>query len=317
MEKAEYLAPDNVIWAPTSGGTLLAFEPPFGKGIRVDTCGYNGYATNANYDPLIAKIIVSASSGSLGSVFNKCKRALEETRIEGVETNAQFLKAILNMPDVEAFGAADPKGLALHTKWIDEKLDQLCEAIGWKQSADGGGNRDILQRNAPKPRYFTTADLGTAVAQPAGGGSGDNVLNMPPIPTPAGTVAVTVPMQATIVTVDAKVGEQVKKGQQLGVLNAMKVGCRSVGVQKSQIRLISRSTHRWSTSSRPASRVPSAPLPPLSAKPSPKPSPLPLSNPPDPAPGTTKKSSKRSRTWTISDRTWPRSSTGMILRLTR
>lgn len=219
MEKAEYLAPDNAVWVPTSGGNLLAFEPPSGRGIRVDTSGYTGYATNPNFDPLLAKIIVSAPNGSLAAVFNRCKRALEETRIEGVETNAPFLKAILNMPEVDAFGHADPKGLALHTKWIEEKMDFLCESIGWKEPT--GEKSGGLARNAAKPLFFSSADLGTAV--PAAVGGSDSALQMPAVPTPPGTVPVVVPMQATIVTVDVKVGEVVKKGQQLGVLNAMKM----------------------------------------------------------------------------------------------
>src|SRR5262249_16911617 len=35
-----------------SGGTLTAFEPPTGPGIRVDTFAYLGYTTSPNYDSL-------------------------------------------------------------------------------------------------------------------------------------------------------------------------------------------------------------------------------------------------------------------------
>jgi biotin carboxyl carrier protein len=123
------------------------------------------------------------------------------------------------MADVEALGAADPKGLAVNVKWIEEKMDGLCESIGWKPAE--GKNRDILARSVGKPLYFSSADLGGKM--PVSSGPADNALNMPMVPTPPGTVAVGVPMQATIVTVDVKIGEAVKKGQQLGVLNAMKM----------------------------------------------------------------------------------------------
>ncbi len=36
--------------AKPGGGTLTAFEPPSGPGIRVDTYGYAGYRTNPNFD---------------------------------------------------------------------------------------------------------------------------------------------------------------------------------------------------------------------------------------------------------------------------
>ena len=43
-----------------AGGTLTAFEPPIGPGIRVDAFGYSGYATNPRFDSLLAKVIVHA-----------------------------------------------------------------------------------------------------------------------------------------------------------------------------------------------------------------------------------------------------------------
>ena len=46
--------------AKPGGGTLTAFEPPSGPGVRVDTYGYAGYRTNPNFDSLLAKLIVHA-----------------------------------------------------------------------------------------------------------------------------------------------------------------------------------------------------------------------------------------------------------------
>ena len=44
------------------GGTLTAFEPPTGPGVRTDTYGYAGYATNPAFDSLLAKVIGHSSS---------------------------------------------------------------------------------------------------------------------------------------------------------------------------------------------------------------------------------------------------------------
>src|SRR5579885_2734700 len=43
--------------ARPSGGTLAAFDPPSGPGIRVDTFGYAGYTTSPRFDSLLAKVI--------------------------------------------------------------------------------------------------------------------------------------------------------------------------------------------------------------------------------------------------------------------
>ena len=45
-----------------SAGTLTAFEPPEGPGVRTDTAGHVGYATNPRFDSLLAKVIVHSPS---------------------------------------------------------------------------------------------------------------------------------------------------------------------------------------------------------------------------------------------------------------
>ena len=41
--------------AKPGGGTILAFEPPTGPGVRVDSYGYAGYRTNPNFDSLLPR----------------------------------------------------------------------------------------------------------------------------------------------------------------------------------------------------------------------------------------------------------------------
>ncbi|KAI9031301.1 pyruvate carboxylase [Hyaloraphidium curvatum] len=205
MEKAEYLGGPEPVWVPTSGLTIHAFEPPSGRGIRVDAAAYSGYRTNASFDPLLAKLIVSGAS--LGNVLKRCVRALEEFRIEGVETNVPFLRAVLEAEDVAVLGSHAPAGLDLHTKWIEEKMEALAAAAGWKG-----------KRTDSKKLFFSGAELGVVTPARQEGGA-----EMPAIATPPGTVPTVVPMQSTIVSIDVKVGDSVKKGQQLGVLNAMKM----------------------------------------------------------------------------------------------
>ena len=78
-------------------GTITGLNLPGGNGIRIDTAIYEGYTIPPNYDSMIAKII--AHGDTRNEAISKMKRALEETVIEGVETNIDFLFSIIKNPD--------------------------------------------------------------------------------------------------------------------------------------------------------------------------------------------------------------------------
>ena len=74
-------------------GKITGLILPGGNGIRVDTFVYEGYTIPANYDSMIAKII--ATGKTRNEAISKMKRALEETVIERVDTNIDFLFKII------------------------------------------------------------------------------------------------------------------------------------------------------------------------------------------------------------------------------
>jgi len=80
-----------------SPGKINEMNLPGGNGIRVDTAIYSGYTIPANYDSMIAKIIVFGTNRN--EAISKMKRALEELVIDGVETNRDFLFDIIRNPD--------------------------------------------------------------------------------------------------------------------------------------------------------------------------------------------------------------------------
>jgi acetyl/propionyl-CoA carboxylase alpha subunit/acetyl-CoA carboxylase carboxyltransferase component len=94
----ERIQPDGT--ALPASGSLTAFEPSSGPGVRVDTYGYTGYVTSPSFDSLIAKVIVHTPRGSLENAVRRARRAVQEFRIEGVETNIAFLLAILDRDEV-------------------------------------------------------------------------------------------------------------------------------------------------------------------------------------------------------------------------
>jgi acetyl-CoA carboxylase biotin carboxylase subunit len=78
-------------------GTVTAFNPPGGPGVRVDTAAYTRYVIPPYYDSLIAKLIVHAATREDAIV--RMRRALDEFIIEGVKTTIPMHKKILDDPD--------------------------------------------------------------------------------------------------------------------------------------------------------------------------------------------------------------------------
>ena len=78
-------------------GTITGLNLPGGNGVRIDTAIYEGYTIPPTYDSMIAKIITHGDSRN--EAISKMKRALEETVIEGVDTNIDFLFKITKNPN--------------------------------------------------------------------------------------------------------------------------------------------------------------------------------------------------------------------------
>jgi acetyl/propionyl-CoA carboxylase alpha subunit len=89
-------AEDPVEFLPRSGRILL-WEEPAGPGIRVDAGAGAGTVVGLDYDPLLAKLVVSAPDRA--AAIDRSRRALAEWVILGVETNAPFLDAVLSSPE--------------------------------------------------------------------------------------------------------------------------------------------------------------------------------------------------------------------------
>jgi 3-methylcrotonyl-CoA carboxylase alpha subunit len=83
-------------------GSLLAFQPPVGVGIRNDVGVTTGETVGPHYDPLLAKLTVHAPDRS--TCLARARRALDAYTVLGVTTNLPLLRAVLAAP---AFQRAD------------------------------------------------------------------------------------------------------------------------------------------------------------------------------------------------------------------
>ena len=187
-----------------SGGTLSAFVPACGPGIRVDTFGYAGYTPSGRFDALLAKLIAYHPSGRFEYAVSRLQRALAEFRVDGVAVNIPFLQRLLRHP---AF-----RNAAFHTRFIDDHLAELVVP-------------DEFAPTAPEPP--------SAPPEPAVASEPPPPSVKPPKPEPAapprrtdkphGTLSVMSPLQGTIVSVEVREGATIRTGQLLVVVESMKM----------------------------------------------------------------------------------------------
>ena len=83
-----------------SPGTLSTLEfPEQTDDLRIDTGVVQGDRITSHYDPMIAKVI--ASGVDRAAAISRMRKALSETKIEGLGNNVEFLLKVLSDPDFQ------------------------------------------------------------------------------------------------------------------------------------------------------------------------------------------------------------------------
>ncbi|MGH6645682.1 carboxyl transferase domain-containing protein [Aquabacterium sp.] len=195
----ERMGPDGR--ALPSGGTLRAYEPPSGPGVRVDGHGHAGMQPHPGFDTLLAKVIVHHPSG-FEAALNRSRRALAEFRLEGVDSNIAFLQALLAHPDVPRY--------QLSTRWLQGQVVPLLAAA----------------RHQPRPRTSAVHSQ----PHPATAGERAGVGE--------GCVAVTANVPGSLVTVLVHPGDTVRVGQRIAVIEAMKMEFEIVATQGGRVESV-------------------------------------------------------------------------------
>ena len=91
-----------------SPGTITAYHPPGGPGVRVDSHVYAGYHVPPFYDSLLAKVIVHGNCRE--EALTRMRNALDTFVLEGITTTIPFLGRVIRHPDFVA-GKIDTKFL--------------------------------------------------------------------------------------------------------------------------------------------------------------------------------------------------------------
>lgn len=207
----ETMQPDGSVKA--AGGVLSAYDPPSGPGVRVDGYGYAGYRTNPRFDSLLAKVIVHGRGG-FAQLAGKAVRALAEFRLAGAASNIAFLQALLRHPAL--------LGGKLHTNFVAEHIADLtaAETGPVKFFAAPGGAAAAPKRAGARLESrdpLAIVDYGKQAAEQEEAAQADEAEG------PDGTIALRAPMQGTIVSLTVAEGATVQPGQEVMVMEAMKM----------------------------------------------------------------------------------------------
>lgn len=165
-------------------GTLTAFDPPSGPGLRVDGYGYAGYPVSPSYDSLLAKLI--AQGADYPAALRRAYRALSEFRLEGVANNLHLLQNLLRHPAVQRH--------QVNTRFVENQLTELLAP----------------QPQAHAHRYFAVSSASVAAA-------------LHSVDAPPGSVPLITPNTGVLVCLEVAEGDAVAAGQSIAVLEAMKM----------------------------------------------------------------------------------------------
>ena len=204
-----------------ASGTLTAYEAPSGPGVRTDGFGYAGYRTSTAFDSLLAKVVGYSPSRDFSGAIARTARALSEFRLEGVATNLPFLRNVLRHED---FAAG-----RVHTRWVDERLAELAVpgtegpnrfvSTTPPELEGGQGGYAGARVDSADPLALFDHDARVKAEQAPSA----HVPEAPEVVGPEGAVGLSSPIQGTIVSVDVAMDDAVRKGQQVAVIEAMKM----------------------------------------------------------------------------------------------
>ncbi|MAS56369.1 MAG: acetyl-/propionyl-CoA carboxylase subunit alpha [Pimelobacter sp.] len=206
-------------------GTLSAWSPPSGPGVRLDGGYENGETIPGSFDSLIAKLIVTGRDRT--QAIERSRRALDEFVVDGMPTVIPFHRAVLNDPAY--VGASNPSGVGgftVYTTWIETDFDnQIVPFAGPAAEGDEPGERQtvVVEVGGKRVEVVIPAGLG---GLSSGGGSAAKKPKRA-AGKKAGAAAsgdsVTSPMQGTIVKVTVEEGQEVAEGDTVVVIEAMKM----------------------------------------------------------------------------------------------
>ncbi|WP_369147301.1 biotin carboxylase N-terminal domain-containing protein [Streptomyces sp. R44] len=207
----------NFLPAP---GTVTLFQPPTGPGVRLDAGVESGSVIGPAWDSLLAKLIVTGATRE--QALQRAARALAEFKVEGMATAIPFHQAVVVDP---AF-TADP--FRVHTRWIEtefvNEIKPFAPAGAEAEEDEAGRETIVVEVGGKRLEVSLPSSLGMTLARTglAAGAKPKRRAAKKSGPTASGDTLAS-PMQGTIVKVAVEEGQEVKEGDLIVVLEAMKM----------------------------------------------------------------------------------------------
>jgi acetyl-CoA/propionyl-CoA carboxylase biotin carboxyl carrier protein len=205
-------------------GTLSAWRPPSGPGVRLDGGYENGETVPGSFDSLIAKLIVTGRDRT--QALERSRRALEEFVVDGMPTVIPFHRAVVSDPAYIGTPIDQPETFGVYTTWIESEFDNRIEPYaGDSAQPDEPGERQavVVEVGGKRLEVVLPGGLGTIAAGPGGGARKPKRAGGRKTGSAASGDAVTSPMQGTIVKVVVEEGQEVAEGDTVVVIEAMKM----------------------------------------------------------------------------------------------
>lgn len=204
-------------------GTLTRWSPPAGPGVRLDGGYEEGETVPGAFDSLVAKLIVTGRTRE--QAIERSRRALDEFVVEGMPTVIPFHRDVLDDPAYNALPTEDGEGsFDVYTTWIETDYDNQLEPYGGTSESAEPAERERVVVEVGGKRVEVVLPGGLGAAAPAGGGAKKARRKS----GGGGAAAVsgdslTSPMQGTVVKIAVEEGQQVAEGDQVVVIEAMKM----------------------------------------------------------------------------------------------
>lgn len=202
-------------------GRIESLRFPGGPGVRVDSGINTGDVITGAFDSLLAKVIVTGRTRQ--DAIKKARRVLSEIEVTGLPTVIPFHKAVLEDP---RFIADSNAGFGVHTNWIETEFDADIER--WEGSVQRDFDESelfrtiIVEVEGRRLKVGVPAGIFVAGERAALSRAPQRALRNGPEPGP-GEGRIKSPMQAAVIQVMVKEGQEVVEGERICVLEAMKM----------------------------------------------------------------------------------------------
>jgi acetyl-CoA/propionyl-CoA carboxylase biotin carboxyl carrier protein len=207
-------------------GTVTTFAPPSGPGVRLDAGVESGSVIGPAWDSLLAKLIVTGRTRK--EALERASRALEEFQVEGMATAIPFHRAVVRDPAFapELTGSTDP--FTVHTRWIEtefvNEIKPFTAGAGADTDEETGRETVVVEVGGKRLEVSLPSSLGMSLARTglAAGAKPKRRAAKKSGPAASGDTLAS-PMQGTIVKIAVEEGQEVKEGDLIVVLEAMKM----------------------------------------------------------------------------------------------